>query len=173
MRLVPHDPSWSTWFDAEAGRIRRALHGIVLRVEHVGSTAVPGLLAKPIIDIGATVGKVGDFHRCVEPLASLGYRHRGQHGEDPLRRYFVLDEGDERLAQLHVWTVDSSSWSEALAFRDLLRMRADLRSAYASEKLRVAEEVGWRKGPYSTGKGPFIEALLESEGIRRGEVRPP
>lgn len=166
MRLAPHHPSWGRWFEAECRRILDALRGIVLRVEHVGSTAVPDLVAKPIIDIAATVPGEEDFERCVGPMAGLGYEYRGQHGDDPLRRYFVLERSGRRVAQLHLWTEGAVGWREAVAFRNLLRERPDLRAAYAAEKLRVAEEVGWDKRVYSLRKGPFIESLLQEEGIR-------
>lgn len=165
MRLVSHAPSWRRWFEVESRRIRNALPDILLRVQHVGSTSVPDLIAKPIIDIAATVADVEDFERCVAPLSGLGYEYRGQHGEDPLRRYFVLERDGRRVAQLHLWTEGAGGWRAAVAFRDLLRERPDLRASYAAEKLRVAEAVAWDKGAYAVGKGPFIERLLEEEGI--------
>jgi GrpB-like predicted nucleotidyltransferase (UPF0157 family) len=166
MKLLPHDPLWRDWFTTEAERLMSVLDGVALRIEHVGSTAVPDLLAKPIIDIAVIVASSDDFERCVEPVVGLGYEYRGQHGEDPLRRYFVLERASKRLAQLHLCADESPSWRHAVAFRDLLRTRADLRTAYAREKMRVAEAVGWNKGEYSIQKGPFIKAILEAEKLR-------
>jgi GrpB-like predicted nucleotidyltransferase (UPF0157 family) len=165
MELRPHDPSWRDWFAEEAVRIMTVLGGVALRIEHVGSTAVPDLLAKPIIDICVIVANTADFERCIEPVVGLGYVYRGQHGDDPLRRYFVLERDGKRVAQLHVWAAESPSWKETVAFRDLLRNRADLRAAYTREKLRVAEAVGWKKGEYSIQKGPFIKAIIETEQL--------
>jgi GrpB-like predicted nucleotidyltransferase (UPF0157 family) len=165
MRLLPHDPGWRAWFERESSRITSVLGALALRVEHVGSTAVPDLIAKPIIDIGVIVARPGDFERCIEPLVGLGYEYRGQHGDDPLRRYFVLDQNGRRLAQLHVWADESPSWREAVAFRDLLRSRADVRTAYAHEKERVARAVGWDKSEYSIRKGTFIRGVIEAEGL--------
>lgn len=71
-----------------------------------------------------------------------------------------------RFVQVHVWSEAARAWREALMFRDLLRERADLRSAYSAEKRRVAEAVNWDNGRYAIEKGPFIEELRESEGIR-------
>lgn len=161
MRLVPHDPSWAEWFATESTRLRQALGSLALRIEHVGSTAVPDLLAKPIIDICVVVASAADFESCVEPLAQVGYAYRGQHGEDELRRYFVLERGERRIAQLHLYTLDAPAWQAQVRFRDLLRDREELRGAYAREKMRVAEAVGWDKGEYSVQKGPFIEEVLK------------
>jgi len=165
MCLVPHNPSWIDAFRLESQRIHKALAGL-LGVEHIGSTAVPDLIAKPILDIGIRVGAVTDFESCVDSLESLGYEHRGQHGEDPLRRYFVLNKGSKRFVQLHLWSEAAAAWDEALRFRDLLRERADLRSAYAAEKRRAAQAVNWDKSRYAIEKGPFIREFLKSEGIR-------
>ena len=153
--------AWSRFYDGQARRIAQSLGALVCRIEHIGSTAVPGLIAKPIVDIAVVVAGTSDFDRTVTPLERLGYRHRGQHGEDPLRRYFVLDKRDRRVAQLHLWAEPATGWREAAAFRDVLRHRADLRESYAGEKLRVAAEVGWDKGAYSLAKGPFVTGLLE------------
>lgn len=166
VRLRQHDPSWTGWFRRESRRLESGLGSLASRVEHIGSTAVPGLIAKPIIDIGVVVADERSLGACVEPLEDLGYVHRGQHGDDPLRRYFVLEEHEKRIAQLHMWAEASPAWREALALRDLLRTRPELRSAYAREKGRAARAAGWRKNDYSVEKGPFITALLKAEGIR-------
>lgn len=163
--LLPHDPAWANWFAAESARMRCALVDTALAVEHIGSTAVPELLAKPIIDIAVIVANIDDFERSIEPLSRLGYRHRGQHGEDALRRYFVLEREGRRVAQLHMWAAQSAAWRVALAFRDLLRSRADLRAAYAAEKVRLAEAVSGDKRAYAARKEPFVTALLESAGL--------
>lgn len=157
--LAEHDPAWARAFEAEAAAIREALGERVLAVEHVGSTSVPGLLAKPIVDIAVAVGSVRDAEAAVAPLEARGYAHRGMHGDDPLRRYFVLDRDGRRVFQLHLWILPAAGWERHLAFRDLLRARPDLADAYAREKRRVAEAVGWDKGAYSLAKGPFIERI--------------
>jgi GrpB-like predicted nucleotidyltransferase (UPF0157 family) len=143
------------------------LNGIALRIDHIGSTAIPGLIAKPIIDIAIVTQSIEDAERCGPPLEPLGYRYRGQHGDDPLRRYLVLDQGSKRIAQVHVWVAESPAWRAALGFRDLLRTRPDLRSAYAREKLRAAQAVGWDKARYSIEKGAFIEGVLSAERLSR------
>lgn len=156
---------WARFFEIESRRIAEALAFLSPTIEHVGSTAVPGLLSKPIVDIGVAVGGIGDLPRAVDPLVNLGYVDRGRNGDDPLRRYFVLQEGTHRLAQLHLWTQDAAAWRQALAFRDLLRAREDLRRRYAEEKRRVAREVGWDKKAYSAAKSSFLADVLE-EWIR-------
>lgn len=164
LKLVPYDPAWPSAFEAEAARIGPALAPRALRVEHIGSTSVPGLLAKPVIDIAVAVASAADAEACVAPLRALGYEYRGMHGDDPARRYFVLDRDARRRVQIHMWILPAAGWDRHLRFRDLLRARPDLADAYAREKLRVAEAVGWNKMAYSEAKSPFIEALLRGEG---------
>ena len=166
LRLVRWSPDWAHDFAAETQRIRAALGPLLLRVEHVGSTSVPGLLAKPVIDLALAVDGPVAADAAVAPLERLGYRHRGPHGDDPRRRYFVLDRDGARRFQIHLWMLPARGWEEHLAFRDLLRGHPELAGAYAREKLRVADEVRWDKRAYSEAKGPFIERLLREHGIR-------
>lgn len=174
LELLDDHAEWGRLYARESARVAAALAPLRPRIEHIGSTAVPGLLAKPVVDLCVVVPTGDELDRAVAPLEGLGYRHRGPHGDDPLRRYFVLDEGDRRVAQLHLWPEAAPAWREALDFRDLLREDDELREAYAREKRRAAEAVGWDKRAYSLEKGPFIEAVLDRR-VRpgRGEPRDP
>lgn len=174
MRLEVVGAPWARKYAQEAERIGSAVGDLALHIEHIGSTAVPGILGKPILDVGMLVRTVEDFEAVSPAIRGLGYADRGQHGEDPLRRYFTRDEGRTRVVQLHVWCADAPAWKEALVFRDALRRRADLRAAYGEEKRRAAEATGWSKGPYSLEKAAYVERTLVAEGIRvtfEGEVR--
>jgi GrpB-like predicted nucleotidyltransferase (UPF0157 family) len=122
---------------------------VLLQIEHVGSTSVSGLTAKPVIDIALAVGSVADADRCIKPLEALGYEYRGIHGEDVNRRYYVLEQGGRRAAQLHLWIVPAAGWDRMLRFRDVLRADSSVREAYAREKLRLADLVQWDKRAYS------------------------
>jgi GrpB-like predicted nucleotidyltransferase (UPF0157 family) len=160
LRLVPYDPAWPARFAAEAARVRAALGARALAVEHVGSTAVPGLAGKPVLDLGVAVASEADADACVAPLVALGYAYRGPYGDDPRRRYYVRDAGGARVAQLHLYVLPAAAWDEKLAFRDALRADPALAAAYAAEKRRVADAVGWDKGAYSVAKGSFVERVL-------------
>ena len=161
LRLVPYDPAWPEWFARETARLKAALSPWVVAVEHVGSTSVPGLVAKPVIDIAAAVESEPDADACVAPATALGYAFRGLHGDDPRRRYYVLDDDGRRIAHLHLYILPARAWAELLAFRDALRAQPQLADAYTREKYRVAEAVEWNKAAYSIAKGPFIQSALE------------
>jgi GrpB-like predicted nucleotidyltransferase (UPF0157 family) len=158
--LVDHDPAWPERFAAESARMRHALGALPLAIEHIGSTAVPGLVAKPVLDVAIAVASEPHADACVAPLSTLGYEYRGPHGDDPRRRYYVRDVEGRRAVQVHLYILPSAAWEEKLAFRDALRADPALAAAYAAEKRRVAEAVGWDKAAYSEAKGPFIRDAL-------------
>ena len=160
LRLAEYDTEWPERFRAEAERIRAALGLRVSSIQHVGSTAVPGLPGKPVLDIALAVPDEPTADACIAPLQSLGYAYRGPYGEDPRRRYYVRDVEGRRVSQIHLYILPAVAWDEKLAFRDALRADPALAEAYAAEKRRVADAVGWDKGAYSVAKGPFVERVL-------------
>jgi len=168
LRLVPYDSAWPARFEAEATRARSALGDAALAIEHVGSTAVPGLAGKPVLDLAIAVRSEAAADTCIAPLERLGYEYRGPYGEDPRRRYYVRDAGEARVAQIHLYVLPARAWEEKLAFRDALRADSSVAGAYAAEKYRVAEAVGWDKGAYSLAKGPFVERVLAALRAGRG-----
>lgn len=171
LRLVEPDPAWPERFAAEAARLRAVVGAHALAIEHVGSTAVPGLAGKPVLDIGVAVADEAAADACTAPLQSLGYTCRGAHGDDPRRRYYVKNAGGERAAQLHLYILPARGWSEKLAFRDALRADPALAAEYAAEKRRVAAAVGWDRGAYSVAKGPFVERVLgRIRGAAAGDI---
>ena len=161
LELVPYDPAWPVLFGQEAARLRTAIGAHAMRIEHVGSTSVPNLLAKPVIDIAVAVTSTAAADECIEPLTSLGYEYRGMHGDDPDRRYYVLDREGRRVIHIHVYILPAPAWDEMLRFRDALRRTPSLLAAYAAEKERVAAAVAWNKAAYSEAKAPFIRAVLD------------
>lgn len=161
LRLEDWDPAWPARFAAQAVRIGAALGDGAVAIEHVGSTAVPGLAGKPVLDVAIAVASERAADACIAPLEALGYEHRGPWGDDPRRRYYVRDDDDgRRVAQIHLYVLPAPAWEEKLAFRDALRADPALARAYAAEKRRVAEAVGWDKGAYADAKGPFVAAVL-------------
>ncbi len=163
LRLVAYDPAWPARFAAEAARLRVALGAAAQRIEHVGSTAVPGLDGKPVLDIAIAVANDADADFCIAPMQTLGYAYRGPYGDDPRRRYYVRDDdAGVRLVHVHLYVLPAAAWHEKLAFRDALLADPELALSYAAEKRRIAEAVGWEKEAYSIAKGPFVQRVLAS-----------
>lgn len=160
--IMPYDPQWPTDYQRERTSILAALGGHAL-IEHIGSTSVPGLAAKPIIDIMAGMERFADAARLDAPLATIGYELRddltAKLGLQEDRLYFNGPTGSETV-HLHVTQIGSTFWREKLLFRDLLRADAELAGRYAALKYRLAPQ--FSDGPsYSTAKGEFIRAALE------------
>lgn len=161
LRLCEPDPSWPVRYAQEAARIRLALGDGISDIQHVGSTSVPGLTSKPVIDIAIAVDSEHAADACIAPLTALGFAHRGAHGDDPRRRYYVRDEHDVRVTQVHLYILPATAWYEKIAFRDALLRDPTLVAEYAAEKRRVAELVGWDKSAYVEAKGPFVRGVLD------------
>lgn len=158
--LAEYDPAWPTRFAQESARLRDAVAAHILAIEHVGSTAIPGMIGKPVLDIAISVADEASADACVSPMQSLGYEYRGPYGDDPRRRYYVLAADGQRTVHVHLYILPARAWDEKLAFRDALRADAVVAAAYAAEKKRVADAVAWDKTAYSDAKGPFIASVL-------------
>jgi GrpB-like predicted nucleotidyltransferase (UPF0157 family) len=155
VELHSHDPAWAVRAGSEAARLQDALGGLLRGVHHVGSTAVPGLVAKPIVDLVAEVASIDalDAHR--DALARLGYRWRGENGQRG-RRYFTLDDDSVRAVHLHVFATGSPEVARHVAFRNHLRADAALATAYADEKARCQRLHPDDSGAYSECKSDWI-----------------
>ncbi|HEY2388702.1 MAG TPA: GrpB family protein [Candidatus Binatia bacterium] len=152
-----YDPRWPALFAAERAEITRAL-GDVLAVEHMGSTAVPGLPAKPIVDIIASVDRLALTDAQITALGHLGYEHLGACGV-PGRAYFRKLEPYQ--FNLHVVQSESSLWDHNLLFRDYLQAHPDEARRYGSLKRKLACDAGHSLLLYSDRKGRFISRTLE------------
>jgi putative glutamine amidotransferase len=171
-RLVDYDPAWPAMFEEEAAAIRAALGDVAVRIEHVGSTAVPGVAAKPIIDIQVSVDSMTPRDRFVEPLVALGYGFV----PDPIEvehAYFKKDLNGTRTYQIHVCPTDSEWERRHLAFRDHLRASPDDATRYAELKRRLAAEHPSDIMTYIDGKTAFIREIEERalSGIVDGSGR--
>jgi len=167
IRIVDYDPAWEASFASERDAIVAALgeagRGVVA-IEHIGSTAVPGLAAKPVIDIMIGVGAVADDVPCITPIVHLGYKCMGEFGI-PGRLYFR--KGKPRSHHIHMAVHGSDFWRDQTGFRDLLRARPDLANEYAALKRELAARYGADHTGYIDAKTPFIQSALGQALPRR------
>jgi GrpB-like predicted nucleotidyltransferase (UPF0157 family) len=161
--VVDHDPRWAPMFRRERERIVGALGQLAVAVEHVGSTAVPGLAAKPVLDIMVGVERLPLPETALAALAALGYQYRGDGGV-PGRQYFRTDP---RTRHLHVVALDGAQWTRTLAFRDYLRRHPEAAREYAALKRDLERSHGGERARYSAGKSAFIERILEAAAVDR------
>jgi GrpB-like predicted nucleotidyltransferase (UPF0157 family) len=161
--LRESDPAWATAYGRLAGQLRPALAGLVTAIEHVGSTAVPGLPAKPILDVAIGLEPGTDPAPVTAALESLGflYRGSGSDGETDLMFGFE-DEPRRRVVNAHVVTHGGALWRDYVDLRDRLRSDPDARSAYARLKQDLAERYPGDRHSYVDGKSDFVARLLAS-----------
>ncbi|GAB2975994.1 GrpB family protein [Amycolatopsis acidiphila] len=165
MEVVPHDPRWITAALAERESLAAVLGPwLVDGVEHVGSTAVPGLAAKPIVDLMASVTDAAAVAaEAASRLAAAGWHFVPPELDGrPWRRFFVKPDatGRRRAAHLHLVASGHPRWADQLAFRDLLRRDGNVAERYEQLKLGLAKRHGHDREAYSRAKGEFIARAL-------------
>ncbi len=160
VEIVPYDPSWPTRFREEADILRRGLAAwLAGPIEHIGSTAIPGLAAKPVIDIMAGVQGLDVSRPAIAAATELGYSYAPYQVE--LEHWFCKPSPSFRTHHLHLIPVGTPQWSGRIAFRDYLRAHADVASEYEALKRRLAKEHRLDREAYTQAKGPFIERITK------------
>ena len=159
VRLVAHDPSWTPAFERERALLLLVLAPWARVIEHVGSTAVSGLVAKPIIDIMAGVRTLEESRVAIDALKPLGYCYFPY--KPDVMHWFCKPSPVRRTHHLHLVPFDSRLWVERIAFRDALRIDAVLAREYQELKLELAAKHEGDREAYTEAKGPFIRAVLE------------
>jgi GrpB-like predicted nucleotidyltransferase (UPF0157 family) len=158
MSVVDYDPGWSGAYETEIARIRTVLGGEIVRAHHIGSTAVPGLAAKPVIDILLEVRDLVELDACDEAMQSIGYEPRGECGI-PDRRYYRKG-GDRRTHHVHAYPVGDPHIVEHLAFRDYLRVHRDVAADYARIKREAAASHRHDPDGYLAFKREFVVGIV-------------
>lgn len=168
--LVPYDPEWPERFESERVLLERVLAPwLEGGIHHIGSTAIPGIAAKPVLDIMAGVRDLAEARAAFEPLSEHSYlpaphrQHEAHHFAKPSLRVSEATHG------LHLTEPGSDLWRERLAFRDALRADPTLLAEYEALKLRFAAEDPGTDGGYTAAKRPFVARVLATAGI---ELRP-
>jgi GrpB-like predicted nucleotidyltransferase (UPF0157 family) len=159
--VVPHDASWSTRFRIESRLLRVALSDLAPAIEHIGSTSVPGLAAKPIIDMLVGVDSLTAFEARAERLSIYGYEYVPEYERVlPDRRFFKRVVRGVRTHHVHVVENGGVYWKRYLKFRDHLRADPWLAARYAEVKRRLAARFRFDRDAYTNGKTGFVEAVL-------------
>jgi GrpB-like predicted nucleotidyltransferase (UPF0157 family) len=155
--IAAYDPSWPEAYEREKTQIIGAIGDVMIGIEHVGSTSVPRMPAKPIIDIMAGVRYLRDGAGCISMLAAIGYTYCGDAGL-PGRLFFR--KGNPRSHHLHIVEHSRLIWMRTLAFRELLKTRQDVATKYAALKRDLARNFRQDPRAYGEAKGPFIESMI-------------
>lgn len=160
--LFPYDPAWPTLFEKERDRLLNLFPDEFLAIEHIGSTAVPGLSAKPIIDILAGVDSISRADELLEPLCRAQYATSMEYNASLVgRRWLMRWAEGRRTHHLHLMVYGSEEWHRRLDFRNKLRADTELSQRYEKKKRLWAVEFSSDREAYTAAKGGFIvDALL-------------
>lgn len=160
VEVVAYDAQWAEEFVREKQRLLDALGERVLAIEHIGSTSVPGLAAKPIIDMIAAVKAFDDVEQLIQPLKELGYEYMPER-MFATRKFFPKGPRTSRTHHLNFVLVDDpEQWVQPLAFRDYWRTHTDARDTYAALKQQLAKAHSDDRTAYTAAKTEFIRGIL-------------
>jgi GrpB-like predicted nucleotidyltransferase (UPF0157 family) len=156
--MADYDPQWPTIFENLRERIRAALGSLALAIEHVGSTSVPNMCAKPIIDLDVIV-RAEDVPAAIAAVEALGYRHQGNLGVDGREAFRWTAEFPEH--HLYLCPEGSAAFKRHVFFRNYLRAHPQVAREYAELKRRLAKQYHDNRSKYQEAKAGFIDALIE------------
>lgn len=163
--LVAYDHVWPRRFEDERAELARVLAPwLVGPIEHIGSTAIPGLLAKPVIDIMAGVADLTSSSPARAAAATLGYVYFPYRPD--VMHWFCKPSPAHRTHHLHLVPVSSPLWADRIAFRDYLRSEPGSAAAYAALKIQLAAQYKFDREAYTEGKSAFVAAVLERARAR-------
>ena len=175
IHLEPYDPQWPAKAQAEIARLKQVIvDDNLLEIQHVGSTSVPGAIAKPVVDLYLGVTSLARAKQhYIALIASLGYVFWADN-PNPNRLFFVKGMppyGKQRTHHVHIVARSSRYWRDVLAFRDTLRSQLSLLQQYCELKQQLAEQYADDREAYTEAKGAFVRSVLQSIGIPDGGRR--
>ncbi len=161
VELHSHDSSWAQVFEAERERLIFIFPSIFIDIQHIGSTSIPGLIAKPIIDILAGVESITIAEQLTLPLCQSGYNTSAEFNASLSdRKWFMRWANGHRTHHLHLVVHDSTIWHERLKFRDALRSKPEYAEQYAALKAKLAATHPKDREAYTNAKAEFVRAIV-------------
>ena len=162
IEIVEYNADWPRVFEREAAAILAACRPLITEVHHVGSTSVPGLAAKPILDILPVAAGVAEAHEAVSRMTALGYRYRGENGIAG-RFYFDMVVDGRTVMHVHMFPSGHPEVQRHLVFRDHLRMNPDVAREYERLKRELASRYRDDRQTYTDSKAAFITGVIDAE----------
>lgn len=161
IRLIDYDPKWPILYEEEKASILGVIGDFIVDIQHIGSTAVPGLAAKPIIDIMMAIRRLALVENCIQPLQTIGYEYLGEYGI-PGRHYFRKPPGHPHSTHhVHMVERESDFWERHILFRDFLRVHSDEAQRYYELKREVAAKFVSERDAYTEAKTAFIKSVVD------------
>ena len=163
VELSKYHPGWKKAFEEAKKAIQKELGNKVLGVEHIGSTAVPGMIAKPILDFMVAVGSIDNYKEYIAPLSKLGYEFRRDNRIRNPQEHILFSKGpvDLRTQYLKLTQKDSQFWKESILFRDYLIAYSDIAKEYQQLKEKLQASHRSNREAYTEAKAEFIQRILK------------
>jgi len=161
IEVVSYNPDWTNQYSVEAKSITATINNELIEIHHIGSTAIKGIFAKPIIDILAVVKNISAIDRLNQRMIVIGYRPMGEYGIEG-RRFFIKGTDELRTCHLHVFQLNNPRITQHLYFRDYLITNPSIAEQYSNLKRRLAQECSHDINRYMDGKNPFIESIIQT-----------
>jgi GrpB-like predicted nucleotidyltransferase (UPF0157 family) len=158
VEIVPYDPKWTTAFSTAEALLRNLLGGCVLAVEHIGSTAVPGLAAKPILDVDVIVSGLQDIPDASAVLIGAGFEPRGNRYDDDVWAFLMKRPSPQ--IRVYLCPPSNQTHERRMLFRNYLREHDDAALAYSTLKRRLAEQFPYDGDRYTSEKSAFISEIV-------------
>ena len=162
VKVFDYDPGWARLGFEACHLVKDAGGALIADVQHIGSTAVPNLPAKPVLDLAAALSKPDALPRLSQRLATIGYIYQGDGGDAGGHLFILESEPDIRIIHLHVVPLDSAQWTNYIRFREILRQDFNVRMRYAKLKLALSTQFPNDREAYTNAKHDFIREILES-----------
>ncbi|MCH5720076.1 GrpB family protein [Niabella hibiscisoli] len=176
--IEPYNPDWPVKFEQISQLLQTELEGVPIDIQHVGSTSIPGMLAKPILDIDIIIANKSSLDDIIDKLERIGYHYRGEQGINgrfafrQTSAYTPVSEEDHKWMEHHLYVCysDSLALKNHLLFRNKLREESRLFNAYYALKKSLALQTGITRETYNTGKTDFIISVLATAGLTEQEL---
>lgn len=166
VRLEPYSTEWQKFFEIEKLTLQKVLNDKFIYAEHIGSTAIPDLKAKPILDLMLAIPDLNDWEWLKEPLAKLGYEFRRDFIKEKGHIFFVKGSEENRTHYLKITELNSDFWMENILFRNYLINNSQYREEYQKLKENLLETHMGNREPYTKGKEEFVRKVLELAGYK-------
>jgi len=167
IRVVPYCGEWPRLYEEEAKHVRQAIGERIRDIQHFGSTAVPGMCAKPIIDIAVAVDSLNAAQICIKQLEKIGYKHLWA-SDQPRSDFFI--KGNPTEYHLRIFEAGSPDWARHIGFRDLLRRDSRVASDYAKLKKDLSKRFKNSREAYQDGKTDFVQNILDHAGTEQAAL---
>ncbi len=163
VRIVSYDPKWPQKYEVERARLLALFPEAFLALEHVGSTAVPGMAAKPIVDMIGGVRSLEEADALLPALCQNGYSTSAEFNATLIgQRWLMRHAGGHRTHHLHLIVHEAPEWRRKITFRDALRSNPDVARRYQELKANLAEAIGSDREAYTSAKTQFVEEIIRS-----------